>query len=193
MVDTAAVETSDLVFKIVVSGPTGAGKTTFIDTIAQRSPDDPDGQRLDDEDGSTVGMDFGTVAVPDPTGDIELRLFGAPGEERFRFMWEILAEGADGLVMVVDGRDPDGWREARNQLNVLRAVAAAPGIVAVNHDREPATIEAATRCFAGSGLQVVACDAADHTEVAEALLRVLAATLEQIESGDEQTREADAW
>ncbi|MEO1064779.1 MAG: ADP-ribosylation factor-like protein [Actinomycetota bacterium] len=193
MVDTAAVETSDLVFKIVVSGPTGAGKTTFIDTITQRSPDEPAERHLDTGDGSAVGMDYGTFAVADPTGDIQLQLFGAPGEERFRFMWEILAEGADGLVMVVDGREPDGWREARNQLNVLQAVAAAPGIVAVNHDRAPSTIEAATSCFASTGLQVIACDAADHTQVADALLRVLTATLQRIESDDEQTREADAW
>ncbi len=194
---TDATETSELVFKIVVSGPSGSGKSTFISTIAGQSlgtgptPAGTDDPPADDD--SAVGMDFATYSVPDPTGDVELRLYGMPGEERFRFMWELLAEGADGIVMVVDGRDTAAWREALQQLAVLRAVDAAPGIIAVNHRPDAAMLAEANRCFSGTGLGVVACDVTDATEVADALLHVLAAALEQIEAAGRTTQEADAW
>lgn len=197
MSDDDVVETSDLVFKIVVSGPSGAGKSTFISTIADQSVGDgpPPAPAEDpaDEDDSALGMDFATYVVPDPSGDVELRLYGMPGDERFRFMWELLAEGADGIVMVVDGRDTSAWTEALKQIAVLRAVDAAPGIIAVNHRPDAATLAEAGRCFADTGLRVVACDATTGTEVADALLHVLAAALESIEAAGHDTEEADAW
>ena len=194
MVDVPTVEVSDLVFKIVVSGPMGAGKTTFISTIAQKSLVAAETGPPDDDDAdSSVGMDFATYAIPDPAGDIELRLYGMPGEERFRFMWELLAEGADGLVMVVDGRDPETWQEALSQIAVVRAVAAAPGIIAVNHQHDEATLATAAECFAESGLRVVACDAADEAGVADALLHVLAAALDRIEADHGPAKGSGAW
>lgn len=195
MVDIPTVETSDLVFKIVVSGPTGAGKTTFISTISQQSLVTTENTPAADDEGedSDEGMDFATYAIPDAAGDIELRLYGMPGEERFRFMWELLAEGADGIVMVVDGSDQDTWQEALRQIAVVRAVAAAPGIIAVNHRGDEPTLVAASRCFAQSGLEVVACDATDGAQVTDALLHVLAGALDRIEAGHPTTKGADAW
>ncbi len=194
MTASEAAETSDLVFKIVVSGPTGGGKSTFISTIAaqsgERAAPAPD---VDADGDSAVGMDFATYVVPDPSGDVELRLYGMPGEERFRFMWELLAEGADGIVMVVDGRAPEAWTEALKQIAVLRAVDEAPGIIVVNRRPDAATLAEANRCFADTGLRVVACEVTDGAAVADALLHVLAEALEQIEAVGQTTREADAW
>ena len=197
MTADSAVETSDLVFKIVVSGPTGAGKSTFISTIAAQSLRDGPGPSgsgdSTDGDDSAVGMDFATYVVPDPSGDVELRLYGMPGEERFRFMWELLAEGADGIVMIVDGRDTDAWQEALKQIAVLRAVDAAPGVIIVNRQPDAATLAEANRCFSDTGLQVVGCEVTDEDQAVDALLHVLAAALEQIEAAGRATQEAEAW
>jgi hypothetical protein len=46
-------------------------------------------------------MDFGRITFP---SDIVLYLFGLPGQERFWFMWDDLAVGAVGAVVLTDTR-----------------------------------------------------------------------------------------
>ena len=75
-------------FKIVVTGPFSAGKTTFIKSISEisivsteRAISDST-RRVKAE--TTVAMDFGRITI---SKDIVLYLFGTPGQERFDFMW----------------------------------------------------------------------------------------------------------
>ena len=86
------------VFKIVVTGPFAAGKSTFVETVAERdflttSARTSAADELGVKHQTTVGMDFGALTIEDPDGDVELRVCGTPGQERFRFMWEVLAGG----------------------------------------------------------------------------------------------------
>ena len=93
---------------ILFTGPMGAGKTTAIgaisdgDTLSTEVPIS-DGA-IGDKHSTTVGFDYGECRVDD---GLLLRLFGTPGQERFRFMWDILAAGAFGLVVLVDNARPD--------------------------------------------------------------------------------------
>jgi signal recognition particle receptor subunit beta len=50
---------------------------------------------------TTVVMDFGRIRIND---DIMLYLFGTPGQERFWFLWDELALGALGAVVMADTR-----------------------------------------------------------------------------------------
>jgi signal recognition particle receptor subunit beta len=50
---------------------------------------------------TTVAMDFGRITFP---GGVVLYLFGTPGQERFWFMWDELAFGALGAVVLADTR-----------------------------------------------------------------------------------------
>lgn len=100
--------------KIVFTGPMGAGKTTAIRAISDGevlSTDVPitgwaelpmPGKTM-----TTVGLDYGECQMG---GDWTLKLFGTPGQERFRFMWDILGAGAFGLIVLADNsqRDPVG-------------------------------------------------------------------------------------
>ena len=49
-------------------------------------------------------MDFGRITVDD---SLILYLFGTPGQDRFWFMWDELARGAVGAVVLVDLRRVD--------------------------------------------------------------------------------------
>src|SRR4051794_26290492 len=94
-------------YKILLTGTTGAGKTTAIAAISETPPVRTDVRNNDPtfaKATTTVGLDYGELTLDN--GD-KLRLYGTPGQERFRFMWDILAKGALGLVVLIDNTRPD--------------------------------------------------------------------------------------
>jgi uncharacterized protein len=99
--------------KILIAGGFGAGKTTLVSSISEirplRTEEDLSDRSVgvDDLTGvtgkttTTVAMDFGRISF---RSDLVLYLFGTPGQERFWFMWDELAYGALGAVILADTR-----------------------------------------------------------------------------------------
>lgn len=121
--------------KVVLTGPYGAGKTTMIRTLSEINvltterrvsiPEAVDDPKIE----TTVAMDFGRMTVD---AGLQLYLFGTPGQKRFDFMWEILAEGMLGFVVLVDDSRPDSADEARELLEHFASTHDVPHVVAVN-------------------------------------------------------------
>ena len=69
-------------FKILVTGPFAAGKTSLIQSVSQTAVVSTDvdtcGEESDVKAHTTVAMDFGTYSLED--GDVRLLLFGTPGQ-----------------------------------------------------------------------------------------------------------------
>jgi signal recognition particle receptor subunit beta len=71
------------------------------------------GQDVDDlravpyKSATTVAFDFGRISLDERT---VLYLFGAPGQERFWFLWDRLFTGTLGAIVLVDDRRlADSW------------------------------------------------------------------------------------
>ncbi len=100
-----------LAVKIVVAGGFSVGKTTMVKAISDIEPLSTEADLTMESVGvdefgasqpkasTTVALDFGRVSL-DP--GLTLYLFGAPGQERFRFMWDELIRGSVGAVVLVD-------------------------------------------------------------------------------------------
>ena len=74
---------------------------------------------------TTVALDFGRITLGT---QIVLYLFGMPGQERFSFMWDELAYGALGAVILADVRRLDDCFPSVNYFETLRL----PFVVAIN-------------------------------------------------------------
>lgn len=111
--------TTEQALKIAVVGGFGVGKTTLVRSVSEIRPLNTEetmtraGDGVDDLSGvegkssTTVAFDFGRITL-DATS--VLYIFGAPGQERFWFLWDRLFSGALGAVVLIDTRRmEDSW------------------------------------------------------------------------------------
>jgi uncharacterized protein len=178
--------------KILIAGGFGAGKTTLVSSVSEIRPlrteellsepsilvDDLDG--VEQKSTTTVAMDFGRITVRD---DLVVYLFGTPGQHRFWFMWDELALGALGAVIMADTRrladsfpSVDYFERAR-----------MPFVVAVNcfdgaKRYKPDAVQAALDL--DPGVPVVLCDARNRASSRDVLVTLVEYAIQMLNNAE---------
>lgn len=128
-----------------------------------------------------VSMSFGQITLAD---DLVLYLFSTPGERRFDFMWQTLAEGMLGFVVMVDGTRPDTFESVRGIIQSFNAHENIPYVVAVDNyytpeSWQPKDVRLALRL--PGDVKVLACRSEDHDSVKRVLLALTYLIRERME------------
>jgi signal recognition particle receptor subunit beta len=152
--------------KIVVVGGFGVGKTTMVGSVSEIHPLSTeevmteasvgidDGSQVRQKNTTTVAFDFGRITLDQQK---VLYLFGAPGQDRFWYLWDQLFAGSLGAVVLVDTRRlQDSWY-AIDRLEYHQM----PFVVAVNRfDAPPPGLDEVRDALSLPGdVPLVDCDA----------------------------------
>lgn len=172
-------------FKVVVAGAFGAGKTTLIRHITDAefvgTEVPTSGPEADVKPTTTVGMEYGTFTVGDDELAVTLALYGVPGQERFRFMWDIVADGLDGLLLLVDAAAPDTWAASRGVVDHLVAANPVPVVVGVGRSGgDQDVLDAVAAAIPVERAVYLPCEAIDGDSARAAVVELLLLVLDAI-------------
>jgi signal recognition particle receptor subunit beta len=176
---------SDHTFKILVTGPYAAGKTSLIQSVSQTQVISTDvvtsGDEADVKAHTTVAMDFGTYSLDDD--DVRLLLFGTPGQPRFRFMTNILKGDVDIVAFVLDAQAPATHAPAGVELRSLLADLQVPAVIGVNRCDDIDEARRVARSLGASDDQpVVPCQLNDPESGRGVVVEILITLLTHIEN-----------
>ncbi|AUY51542.1 ATP/GTP-binding protein [Streptomyces sp. CB01881] len=173
--------------KILVVGHFAVGKTTLIGALSEIAPlsteekmtqastgvDDLRG--VPDKKTTTVALDFGRLTLGD---DLVLYLFGTPGQQRFMQLWEDMARGALGALLLAD---PTRLADTFPVIDLIEQYGLEYAVAVNSFDRQSDYTEDELREALDllPHTPVVFCDARDQRSSADALLTLVRHLLER--------------
>lgn len=169
-------------YKIVFTGNMGAGKTTAIGLLSDIPVVSTDVINHDETHGklmTTVGIDYGCIKLSDT---LKLMLYGTPGQKRFSFMWKIVAQGALGVVILIDATHENAFDDLKNYITFYLSEGIEDIVIGITHsdEKQAYSIEGFINIMqkhSPYALPIFVCDARQKSDVLF-LLEILVASIE---------------
>ncbi|RMD46674.1 MAG: GTP-binding protein [Aquificota bacterium] len=137
--------------KVLVTGDFSSGKTQFIKTLTsdtfsteKRITDIKEAEKKSE---TTVAMDYGKLFLEGKA----IHLFGTPGQERFKFMWDVLDKNKSGFILLVDSTNIENIKNGANFIdyfykdNIPFVIGCnkqdLPGALSVNEIKDILSVE----------------------------------------------------
>ncbi|XP_062454148.1 ras-related protein Rab-25 [Rhea pennata] len=167
----AAEEDYNFVFKVVLIGESGVGKTNLLSRFTRNE--------FNHDSRTTIGVEFSARTVPLGTAAVKAQIWDTAGLERYRAITSAYYRGAVGALVVFDITKHQTYDAVERWLKELYDHAEASVVVMLvgnkmdlAHAREVPTEEA--KMFAdGNGLLFTETSALDSTNVEQAFETVL--------------------
>ncbi len=128
-------ELSKDVYKLIIAGPVGAGKTEAIRSLSDKEVVTTEEVASDEVKNmkrtTTVAMDYGVMKLD--SGEA-IRIYGTPGQRRFDFMWEILSENALGLILLLNAEEENPLDDLAYYLDkFMPLISGSALVVGITH------------------------------------------------------------
>ncbi|MBC8043821.1 MAG: ATP/GTP-binding protein [Rhizobacter sp.] len=173
-------------FKLVITGSVNSGKTTLIRTVSEIEPITTDEWATEEsvlaqKSLTTVAMDYGRRTITD---DVVLHLYGTPGQARFDFMWDVLVEGAFGVIFLADSTDMESIDNTSKIVDHFRARQSLPYLLCITKLDLPDSLGYDETMQRLSHPEIIAmpCNTTDKEDVKIALITLLTLAIDEAEA-----------
>uniref|UniRef100_A0A8C2KMJ7 Ras-related protein Rab-4 n=1 Tax=Cyprinus carpio TaxID=7962 RepID=A0A8C2KMJ7_CYPCA len=182
-------ETYDFLFKFLVIGNAGTGKSCLLHHFIEK--------RFKDDSNHTIGVEFGSKVISVVSKFVKLQIWDTAGQERFRSVTRSYYRGAAGaLLMFIYGHLPrailcrETYNTLTNWLTDARMLASQNIVIILcgnkkdlDADREVTFLEA-SRFAQENELMFLETSALTGENVEEAFVQCARKILNKIESGE---------
>ncbi|KAK1327987.1 hypothetical protein QTO34_012409 [Cnephaeus nilssonii] len=197
MSQTAMSETYDFLFKFLVIGNAGTGKSCLLHQFIEK--------KFKDDSNHTIGVEFGSKIINVGGKYVKLQIWDTAGQERFRSVTRSYYRGAAGALLVYDITSRETYNALTNWLTDARMLASQNIVIILcgnkkdlDADREVTFLEASRfaqengklgagprcQCFSAKELMFLETSALTGENVEEAFVQCARKILNKIESGE---------
>lgn len=180
--DRVMAETYDFLFKFLVIGSAGTGKSCLLHQFIEN--------KFKQDSNHTIGVEFGSRVVNVGGKTVKLQIWDTAGQERFRSVTRSYYRGAAGALLVYDITSRETYNSLAAWLTDARTLAS-PNIVVIlcgnkkdlDPEREVTFLEA-SRFAQENELMFLETSALTGENVEEAFLKCARTILNKIDSGE---------